>query len=136
MRCVAVLGPELEVLRDRSEPRVRLSPSVHIPRSTSVHCTQYGNQTARTMHQVLETPELARLIIRSGRTRATTLALALTCRAFLEPSMDILWEVLMSLAPLVRCLPSDLWTTDDDGTIMVSWGYIPSQCVQGSRLML
>ena len=88
------------------------------------------------MHQVFIIPELVRLIIRSGRTRAITLAFASTCRAFLEPSMDTLWEVLKSLAPLVRCLPSDLWTTDDDGTIMVSRGYILSQCVQGSRLML
>lgn len=50
--------------------------------------------------------------------------------------MDTLWEVLESLAPLVRCLPSDLWTIDDDRTIMVSWCYIASQCVQGARLML
>ena len=32
-------------------------------------------------------------------------ALARTCRAFKEPALDILWEVLPDLTPLVRCLP-------------------------------
>jgi hypothetical protein len=35
--------------------------------------------------------------------------LAITCRAFQEPAMDVLWRVQMSLVPLVKCLPTDLW---------------------------
>lgn len=33
------------------------------------------------------------------------LALAGTCRAFKEPALDVLWEELDNLTPLVRCLP-------------------------------
>ena len=32
-------------------------------------------------------------------------SLARTCRAFKEPALDILWEVLDDLSPLARCLP-------------------------------
>lgn len=34
---------------------------------------------------------------------------ATTCRAFRDPALDVLWRVQMSLAPLVKCLPVDLW---------------------------
>ncbi|KAF8124978.1 hypothetical protein EV363DRAFT_1435127 [Boletus edulis] len=32
-------------------------------------------------------------------------ALARTCRAFKEPALDVLWEELIELSPLVRCVP-------------------------------
>jgi hypothetical protein len=34
---------------------------------------------------------------------------AITCRAFQDPALDVLWRVQMSLAPLIKCLPADLW---------------------------
>jgi len=37
------------------------------------------------------------------------LSLARTCRTFKEPALDILWERLEDLSPLVRCLPEASW---------------------------
>ncbi|KAG0702004.1 hypothetical protein DFH29DRAFT_851950 [Suillus ampliporus] len=37
------------------------------------------------------------------------LALALTCKSFTGPALDLLWEELCGLAPLIRCLPQSLW---------------------------
>ena len=42
-------------------------------------------------HRILVNPDLV--------------ALATTCRTFKEPALDILWEVLVDLSPLARCLP-------------------------------
>ncbi|KAG1748306.1 uncharacterized protein EDB91DRAFT_1245016 [Suillus paluster] len=39
----------------------------------------------------------------------TLLALALTCKSFTEPALDLLWQYLRGLAPLIRCLPQSLW---------------------------
>ncbi|KAI9061388.1 hypothetical protein FKP32DRAFT_948570 [Trametes sanguinea] len=44
----------------------------------------------------------------------TVLALALTCRAFLEPALDQLWRRQLTLFNLVRTLPSDCWETYQD----------------------
>ncbi|KAF8550085.1 hypothetical protein OG21DRAFT_1488059 [Imleria badia] len=41
------------------------------------------------------------------------LALARTCRAFKEPALDVLWEELDNLSPLVRCLPEAIETSHD-----------------------
>lgn len=37
--------------------------------------------------------------------RRDVIALARTCETFKEPALDILWEELPNLTPLVRCLP-------------------------------
>ncbi|KAG1755227.1 uncharacterized protein EDB91DRAFT_281169 [Suillus paluster] len=39
----------------------------------------------------------------------TLLALALTCKPFTGPALDLLWQGLCGLAPLIRCLPQSLW---------------------------
>ncbi|KAH9919428.1 uncharacterized protein B0H18DRAFT_1213865 [Fomitopsis serialis] len=44
----------------------------------------------------------------------TLLALALTCRAFQEAALDMLWAHQDGLGRLVQCLPEDLWTYSDD----------------------
>jgi hypothetical protein len=36
-------------------------------------------------------------------------ALALTCQAFRDPALAILWRQMTSLVPLIKCFPSDLW---------------------------
>ncbi|KAG1791798.1 uncharacterized protein BJ212DRAFT_1293645 [Suillus subaureus] len=41
--------------------------------------------------------------------RKTLLALALTCKSFTEPALDLLWRHLDRLEPLIRCLPQSLW---------------------------
>ncbi|KAG2109936.1 uncharacterized protein F5147DRAFT_772785 [Suillus discolor] len=43
------------------------------------------------------------------RTRMTLLALALTCKLFTEPALNILWRHLGGIEPLIRCLPQSLW---------------------------
>ncbi|OJA12077.1 hypothetical protein AZE42_02178 [Rhizopogon vesiculosus] len=42
----------------------------------------------------------------------TLLALALTCKSFTGPALDLLWRELHGLSPLIRCLPSTLWKLD------------------------
>ncbi|KAG1876396.1 hypothetical protein F4604DRAFT_696609 [Suillus subluteus] len=39
----------------------------------------------------------------------TLLTLALTCKLFTGPALDLLWQDLRGLAPLIRCLPQSLW---------------------------
>ncbi|KAF8123023.1 hypothetical protein EV363DRAFT_1455953 [Boletus edulis] len=43
--------------------------------------------------------------VRHSEAAADLAVLARTCRAFKDPALDVLWEVLHSLYPLVRCLP-------------------------------
>ncbi|KAH7924768.1 hypothetical protein BV22DRAFT_1047264 [Leucogyrophana mollusca] len=79
------------------------------------------------MHQCLQIPEILVLISSkihepptSGDTswgslpqreaRAALACLARTCGKFKEPALDVLWSYLKSFAPLIQCLPRDLWT--------------------------
>ncbi|KAG2030419.1 hypothetical protein BDR03DRAFT_188619 [Suillus americanus] len=41
--------------------------------------------------------------------KKTLLALALTCKSFTGLALDLLWQDLRGLAPLIRCLPQSLW---------------------------
>ncbi|KAG0695377.1 hypothetical protein DFH29DRAFT_272260 [Suillus ampliporus] len=43
----------------------------------------------------------------------TLLALALTCKSFTGPALDLLWRELYGFAPLIRCLPQSLWKQDN-----------------------
>ncbi|KAG1729246.1 hypothetical protein EDB19DRAFT_1881820 [Suillus lakei] len=65
----------------------------------------------------------------------TLLALALTCKSFTGPALDLLWRDLCGLAPLVRCLSQSLWKhvngklefrrtmTFDDWSIFCKYGH-------------
>jgi len=48
-----------------------------------------------------------------SRSKQNLLWVALTCKAFLEPSLDRLWKQLDSLFPLLKVLPA---FTQSDGT--------------------
>jgi hypothetical protein len=49
-----------------------------------------------------------------GRQYAGSLAaFAITCRAISEPALDVLWHTQYSIAPLLRCMSSDLWEERD-----------------------
>ncbi|KZP06340.1 hypothetical protein FIBSPDRAFT_1053603 [Athelia psychrophila] len=70
------------------------------------------------MHRCLSIPEILRIIFEylvtdvegEGPPDASSVTRPLlTCKAFLEPALDILWESLDSLAPLARNFPSDAW---------------------------
>lgn len=45
----------------------------------------------------------------SDATPHSLLSLASTCRAFYEPSMNVIWHTLFSLKPLVKCFPRHVW---------------------------
>ncbi|KAG8214262.1 hypothetical protein J3R82DRAFT_11074 [Butyriboletus roseoflavus] len=74
------------------------------------------------MHHCLLIPELTLYIIHSLaddrpawhdshylRNSRDVAKLARTCKALAEPALDVLWKTQHSLAPLVMCLPPDLW---------------------------
>ncbi|TFK32393.1 hypothetical protein BDQ12DRAFT_692519, partial [Crucibulum laeve] len=69
------------------------------------------------MHYCLGLDDILRIIfscvledIEAGR--ESVAHLAATCQAFHSPALDVLWEALPSLAPLIRCLPSDAWKVE------------------------
>ncbi|GBE80900.1 hypothetical protein SCP_0306210 [Sparassis crispa] len=43
----------------------------------------------------------------------TVLRMAMTCQAFKEPALDILWHNLITLVPLIQTLPQDAWCKSD-----------------------
>ncbi|KAF9465162.1 hypothetical protein BDZ94DRAFT_1296673 [Collybia nuda] len=43
--------------------------------------------------------------------------LARSCRAFTEPALKRLWKVQTTLAPLIRCMPRELWVMSDDNKL-------------------
>ncbi|KAF9460419.1 hypothetical protein BDZ94DRAFT_1266201 [Collybia nuda] len=68
------------------------------------------------MHRCLEISELlTRIFLFTTGSRdvwpvrgsSTLLALALTCKTFSGPALDILWSFMPGLKPLIPCLPSD-----------------------------
>lgn len=89
------------------------------------------------MHRMLYVEEILReifsnllfrsLMLFSHSPRRDALALATTCRAFKEPALDILWEELPSLAPLVRCLPG--------ASSMDSIGVRPFRYLSGKKVI-
>ncbi|KAF7977685.1 hypothetical protein HWV62_2930 [Athelia sp. TMB] len=72
------------------------------------------------MHHTLRISEVlshifdyALLTPNDGRLRALR-SLALTCKAFEDPALTILWRNMVSLVPLVKCLPEELWEIEID----------------------
>lgn len=69
------------------------------------------------MNRCLQAPEILRLICdelpTDGRdARQRLLAVALSCRALLEPALDRLWHT-VSTFEILRCtLPSDVWKVE------------------------
>jgi hypothetical protein len=79
------------------------------------------------MQAALSTPELVSLIVdqikpegpetiyKHDTARLRTLAhLARACRAFQNASLDALWCEVRSITHLIKCLPEDLWTLNED----------------------
>ncbi|KAJ3534016.1 hypothetical protein NMY22_g7097 [Coprinellus aureogranulatus] len=65
------------------------------------------------MDQCLRIPELVRSVC-DGLGKASSLSVALTCRAFLDPGLDRIWQNIESLQPLISCLPADIWKGEGD----------------------
>jgi hypothetical protein len=69
---------------------------------------------------------LAEAIISQKDDRATLLALALTCRAFTNPALSVLWRNLPSLTPLVKLIPETMLSerrlTEGEKGMFTNWG--------------
>ncbi|KAG1733827.1 hypothetical protein EDB19DRAFT_1192274 [Suillus lakei] len=62
------------------------------------------------MHPALLINDIAHLILENLRSSPSDLAhVAQTCRGLVDPALDILWSRMLSLAPLIMCLPRDTW---------------------------
>ncbi|KAF5313413.1 hypothetical protein D9611_008516 [Ephemerocybe angulata] len=66
------------------------------------------------MNRCLQIPEILQLICNQlpynrSSERQTLLAVALSCRALLEPGLDRLWYRIQFFKPILTILPSDLW---------------------------
>lgn len=68
-------------------------------------------QIERKMHPCLQVAEIQEQIC-SLLSQRTSSRLARTCRSFYEPAMDRTWEILAGYTPLIKCMPSDLWTEE------------------------
>ncbi|EIW83526.1 hypothetical protein CONPUDRAFT_143390 [Coniophora puteana RWD-64-598 SS2] len=73
-------------------------------------------QDARSsMHPALQIDEVCRAVAQECQDWQSTLcALAKTCRAILDPSLDVLWAELKSMIPLLLALPSGLLALKPD----------------------
>ena len=94
------------------------------------------------MHSCLRIPEILSnifsYIFDSPPSSTVALAyLAITCRDFREPALDLLWRSQSSLSSLIKCLPSDAILKEDvsdldrsTSTGMVSDGrpFLPQVC--------
>ncbi|KAI9567238.1 hypothetical protein HD554DRAFT_1011308 [Boletus coccyginus] len=52
-------------------------------------------------------------LVKHPQSQKDILSLVMTCRAFKEPALDILWACLQDLSPLVRCLPEASWVNSE-----------------------
>lgn len=65
--------------------------------------------------------EIIRLLaseLLASEAKATAVSLACCCKNFEDPVLDVLWEAQDGLAPLLKCLPREVWK--EDGGILVS----------------
>ncbi len=72
--------------------------------------------TATSSSRVLQCLELCRLICEQigSKDKRTLFQLCLSCKALMEPALDLLWYELDDLVPLMRCLPLDLYEERED----------------------
>ncbi|TEB32529.1 hypothetical protein FA13DRAFT_1709068 [Coprinellus micaceus] len=70
------------------------------------------------MYRCLSISEILRSVC-DKMDKASSLSIALTCRAFLEPGFDKVWlDILVpTFEPLICCLPDDIWQSKDDGLL-------------------
>ncbi|KAF8120218.1 hypothetical protein EV363DRAFT_1281596 [Boletus edulis] len=86
------------------------------------------------MHHALEIQEILLNIFGHASSYYQTtdlVALAITCRAFKDPALDVLWEILPDLSPLAQCVPEASQLTEDPGVLQRY--YSPSKCYSFHR---
>jgi hypothetical protein len=67
------------------------------------------------------------LVEDANRGARRVLSLLKTCKALYEPALDILWRDLDILAPLVMCLPGDVWKIKNKLIVSISLHLMVSQ---------
>ena len=85
------------------------------PSTPSTHRMLYVEEILREIFSYLPLQSLPPFSHWGRSSPKGVLAVARTCRAFKEPALDILWEVLPNLTPLVRCLPEASFPVDSFG---------------------
>lgn len=83
------------------------------------------------MHRCLLIPEMVHLICEEidatpGQS-LTLISLAGTCQFFKDPALNLLWATLPSILPLVKCLPSNVWSAkpyQERGICKELYGYL------------
>lgn len=72
----------------------------------------------------LTVPELLFVIFdsrdRHGHRILNLRNVALVCKTFLEPALDLLWSIQTDLRPLLKCFPADLW----EETSLDPWKFV------------
>lgn len=77
------------------------------------------------MHHCLQITEILINIFESyngcdrNQSKHTLLQLALVCKMFHEPALDVLWKFQSSFSTLVKTLPPDLWEEIGEPTKLV-----------------
>ena len=72
------------------------------------------------MHPCFSVDEILRLVaceLVTSEAKSTAAALARCCKGFEEPVLDTLWETQERLAPLLKCIPQDVWGEDGGGFV-------------------
>jgi hypothetical protein len=64
---------------------------------------------AARMHRCLYIQEIISITFNYLDKKCDVVALATTCKTFRDPALQIVWSEIRSLAPLICCLPSDIW---------------------------
>ena len=68
------------------------------------------------MHRALLIPEILHAVC-AYATDATLVSLARSCKVFHEVAIQVLWDELRDLSPLIKCLPEDAWTVDQEHVV-------------------
>jgi hypothetical protein len=50
--------------------------------------------------------------------KPTLAVLGRTCKTLSDSALDKLWEDMLSIVPLCKCLPNDVWKEDDEGKLV------------------
>ena len=68
------------------------------------------------MHRALLIPEILHAVCVYA-TDATLVSLVRTCKVFHEVAIQVLWDELHDLNPLIKCFPEDAWTVDQEHVV-------------------
>jgi hypothetical protein len=90
----------------------------------ALHSTTFSfcPDSERHMHDCLHVSEIIRIIcdeLYLAGLEGSLARLARTCRVIQDPALDVLWNELCDLTPLLKCMPTDAWDITDNGVVLV-----------------